>query len=377
MRGVTTVMAAKVMTTRTAGVGRPALSGAAGISGPGGVSGPAGRAGVARRATAVPGALRRGAAGLRGAAPGGTRTLTLNRAREELGLEFQDFELAAQLGEIATVGDDTDRPRVTEAEIARLRDTGGGTQALLARIRLVNTTQAAELLGISRDRLLRLTRAGCVRPVRWYVNRYHALVWLYLACELQDFAAGSPALLAGRLPAAVREAADEEDRRPREWRSRRAAQLARDARDPWEEAAVWAALLGPEMTESAVPDPYERSRLRSIHQVLPPGRPGPLADAALVRRLTTADHPDEIALGLLALADALGRARDRDPVARPVPAAPPVPVAPPARAAQPAPASVPRPARVRGSAPALRPVEDRPQRSLRRLLRGRRQVTDG
>ncbi|CAG7656289.1 conserved hypothetical protein [Actinacidiphila bryophytorum] len=361
-------------------------------------------------------------AGLAGAA-GGARTLTLNRAREELGLDFTEFELALHLGEIATIGGGTDRPRVAEAEIARVRAAAGGTPALLARIRLVNTTEGAELLGISRDRMLRLTRAGCVRPARWYVNRYRALVWLYPAGELEAFAAGSPALLAGRLPAAVRESADEgEDQRPRGWRSRRVAQLARDARDPWEEAAVWAALLGPEMTESAVPDPYERSRLRRIHQVLPPGRPGPLADGALIARLTTADHPDEIALGLVALADALGRARDLDPVPRPAPAVPqappparvvrkkggglvpasaagravvpaPVPLPLPAPVPLPAPASAPAsvvataPLPAPAPAPALAPAgrtapapwaaEDRPRRSLRRLLRGRRQVSDG
>jgi hypothetical protein len=348
-----------------------------------------------------------GTAGAAGTA-GGARTLTLNRAREELGLDFTEFELALQLGEIATVGGGTDRPRVAEAEIARVREAAGGTPALLARIRLVNTTEGAELLGISRERLLRLTRAGCVRPARWYVNRYRALVWLYPAGELEAFAAGSPALLAGRLPAAVRESADEgEDQRPRGWRSRRVAQLARDARDPWEEAAVWAALLGPEMTESAVPDPYERSRLRRIHQVLPPGRPGPLADGALIARLTTADHPDEIALGLVALADALGRARDRDPVPRPTSAAPetapparvvrkkgghvaappagrataPVPLPAPASAVAPAPLPAPAPVAALvpagGTAPAPWAAEDRPRRSLRRLLRGRRQVSDG
>ncbi|WP_333768759.1 DUF6397 family protein [Streptomyces sp. IBSBF 2435] len=314
-------------------------------------AGSAGAVGPACEVEAV-GAAGTGTAGAaRGAEPGGLRTLTLNRAREELGLEFPDFELALLLGEIATVGSGTDKPRVPEPEIARVRDAEGGTKALLERIQLVNTTEGAELLGISRERLLRLTRAGCVRPVRWYVNRYRAVVWLYLAAELEEFAAGSPALLAGRLPAAVREcAADGEDQRPRGWRSRRVAQLVRDAPGAWDEAAVWAALLGPEITDSAVPDPYERARLRGIRAALPPGRPGPLADAALIRRLTAADHPDEIALGLVALADALGRARDRDPVPRPLP---------------------------RRQPPALGPIGDRPRRSLRRLLRSRRQVADG
>lgn len=333
--------------------------------------------------------------GAGGADPGGARTLTLNRAREELGLEFQEFELALLLGEIATVGEGADRPRVPDREISRVRQSVGGTQALLARLQLVNSTEGAELLGISRERLVRLTRAGCVRPVRWYVNRYRAVVWLYLASELTDFAAGSPALLAGRLPAAVREAADDgQDLRPRGWRSRRVAQLVRDARGPWEEAAVWAALLGPEITDSAVPDPYERTRLRRIHPVLPPGRPGPLADAALIGRLTTADHPDEIALGLVALADALGRARHRDPVPRPKPrqsagpapagrpaapdTLPPVPVRASVSLPVSVPLPVPAPARVPAAAVAARRTDgDRPRRSLRRLLRGRRQVSDG
>ncbi|MFG1806670.1 DUF6397 family protein [Streptomyces sp. NPDC049040] len=315
------------MTTRTAETG--VAAGAGGAAGGSGAS-------VARRATGRAGAVSPGRSRtlrVRGTDQGTPRTLTLNRAREELGLDHADFELALALGEITTVGGDAGRPRVPEREIARVREAGGGTGALLARLKLVNTTEGAELLGISRARLLRLTRAGHIRPVRWYVNRYRALVWLYLADELREFAAASPALLAGRLPAAVREAAEDgEDQRPRGWRSRRVAQLVRDAPGPWEEAAVWAALLGRGITDSALPDPSERARLRAIHAALPPGRPGPLADAALIARLTTADDPDEIALGLVALADALGRARDRDPA---------------------------------------------PRRSLRRLLRARRQVTDG
>jgi hypothetical protein len=321
-----------------------------------------------------------------GADLGGQRTLTLNRAREELGLDFPEFELALQLGEIATVGSG-DSLRVPAREIARLQDADGGTQALLVRIELVSSTNGAELIGISRERLLRLTRAGFVRPVRWYVNRYRALVWLYLASELRDFAAGSPALLSGRLPAAVRESADgDDDQRPRGWRSRRVGQLVRDAPGAWEEAAVWAALLGQEITDSAVPDPYERTRLRRIRAALPSGRPGPLADAGLIRRLTTADHPDEIALGLVALADALGRARAGEPAPTVVPVGPAVPAG--SSTAGPAVPVVAGPAAVPGatlppqpqpvmSAPTVRPAGERPLRSLRRLLRGRRPVTDG
>ncbi|MFI0896199.1 DUF6397 family protein [Streptomyces sp. NPDC020983] len=357
------------------------------------------------------------------------RTFTLDRAREEVGLPFAEFELALQLGEIATVPGGGERPRVSAEEIARVRDQDGGTAALLSRIELVNSTAAAGLLGIGRDRLLRLTRAGLVLPVRWYVNRYRALVWLYLAGELRELAVARPSLLAGRLPAELREAeAEGVDLRPRGWRSRQVARLVKDAPGPWEEAAVWAALLGPEVTDAAVPDPRERRRLRAIHTVLPYGRPGPLAGAALIRRLTVADAPDEVATGLLALSEALGRARGADRAAprpphrpgstpperraalAPGPGEVAVPRPEPVRVLRPAPgaaraplpdplsgpgpggaSAVPAPAgapagRVGGAAPpagAPRPaaaawaVGERPRRSLLRLLRGRRHAVEG
>lgn len=336
------------------------------------------------------------------------RTLTLNRAREELGLPFAEFELALQLGEIATVTDrGAERPRVPEAELARLRGQDGGIEALLSRIELVNTTAAADLLGVGRDRMLRLTRAGSVRPVRWYVNRYRALVWLYLAGELREFAVARPSLLAGRLPAELRAAeAEGVDLRPRGWRSRQVTRLVKDAPGPWEEAAVWAALLGPEVTDGAVPDPHERRRLRGIHTLLPYGRPGPLAGTALIRRLTVADAPDEVATGLLALADALSRARagERVPPRPPRPpyepwGAPPGPgpgearalprdrpsgpgrgagVAPPVHVA--GAAGGPEEAVVRAALPPVPgawQVGERPRRSLLRLLRGRRRPVGG
>jgi hypothetical protein len=275
-----------------------------------------------------PAAVVRGVARPTAAVPGGPPPdLTLNRAREELGLDFGAFEVAVETGEIATVRDGTGRQRVPAAEVARIRRAVGGPEALAERIELVNTTAGAELLGISRDRLLRLTRAGRVWPARWYVNRYRAVVWLYLAGELRDFATGNPALLAGRLPEALRaEAAEGPDLRPRCWRIRQVAHLVREAQGAWEEAAIWAAVLGPEVVADAVPDPYERSRLRTLHPELPHGRPGVLADAALVRRMTTADAPDEVATALLALSDALARARLAAPVLLPPPLPPSVPV---------------------------------------------------
>ncbi len=365
------------------------------------------RARVARGASAVPSPPLPDTAG-----EDPPQTFTLNRAREELDLPFAEFELALQLGEIGTVTcGGADRRRVSATELARVRDQDGGTVGLLSRIELVNTTAAADLLGVGRDRLLRLTRAGFVRPVRWYVNRYRALVWLYLAGELREFAVARPALLAGRLPAELRGAqAEGVDLRPRGWRSRQVARLVKDAPGPWAEAAVWAALLGPEVTDEAVPDPHERRRLRGIHTVLPHGRPGPLAGTALIRRLTVADAPDEIAAGLLALAEALGRARAGErvppkPLYEPGSALPPEPGGvlvtgpgdvPPPRDRPPGPgpdaASAPPPpggalagpggaaARGRGAPRTVAgawSVGERPRRSLLRLLRGRHQAVDG
>lgn len=307
------------------------------------------------REAAGPAAVVRGGTGPTTRMPGGPPAdLTLGRVREELGLDFGDFELAVETGEIATVRDAEGRLRVPAAEVERVSQAGGGPEALAERLRLVNTTAGAEMLGISRDRLLRLTRAGRLWPARWYVNRYRAVVWLYLAGELRDFAAGSPALLAGRLPEALRaEAAEGTDMRPRCWRIRQVSRLVREAQDPWEEAAIWAAALGPAVIADAVPDPYERSRLRAIHPELPHGRPGVLADAALVRRMTTADAPDEVATALLALSDALARARRAAPLSLP----PPAPVAEAAGASAPVPAPLDA-RRVRGRAPASEPAAE-------------------
>ncbi|MFJ1586705.1 DUF6397 family protein [Streptomyces sp. NPDC088197] len=355
-----------------------------------------------------------------GQGPGGGRaapeTLTLNRAREELGLDFTLFELALQLGEIRTVSRGSGQWRVPVDEVTRLRDAEGHPQALLDRLRLVTSTEGAAMIGISRDRLVRLARLGLIRPVRWYVNRYRALVWVYLGHELREFAAGSPAMLKGRLPAGLRDALDAgQDQRALGWRSRRVAQLVRDCHDAWDEAAVWAALLGPEVTDDAVPDPFDRARLRGIRVALPPGRPGPLASPELTRSLTTADHPDEIALALVALADALGRARTEQPAPhpafapadRPSLALPPVERVPrqPERLPEPEPEpeleSEPEPSepggphtggrpaperarhaaphRKRGAArPPGRPVGEgrRPRRGLLGLLRGRGSAAD-
>ncbi len=245
-----------------------------------------------------------------GAPPGGTEVLlSLSRAREALGLDYDAFDVAVQTGEVRTVACGPRLWLVPPQEVARLRAEEGHPQPLLERVRMVSSGEAAQRLGIGRERFVRLARSGHIRPVRWYVNRYRALVWMYLAHEVPGLAERSPALLHGPLPEGLREAvAQGEDERARSWRARRVAQLVRDAYDPWDEAAVWAALLGPEVVDDALPDPYERAYLRKLRTALPPGRIGP-ATPELIRAITTADHPDEIALALVSLADALTRAR--------------------------------------------------------------------
>ncbi|WP_405785975.1 DUF6397 family protein [Streptomyces sp. NBC_00138] len=244
-----------------------------------------------------------------GAPPGSGTLLTLGRARDTLGLDHDDFDVAVQIGEVRTVACGPRVRKVPAAEVARLLDPDGRPQALLDRVRLVSSTDAAKQLGIGRDRFVRLARLGYVRPLRWYVNRYRALVWMYPVQELPDLADQHPALLRGPLPEGLRGAvASGEDQRARGWRSRRVAQLLRDAYDPWEEAAVWAALLGPEAVDQALPDPYERAHLRRLRRALPPGRTG-AATPEQIKEITTADHPDEIATALLALSETLVRAR--------------------------------------------------------------------
>ncbi|MFI1097992.1 DUF6397 family protein [Streptomyces sp. NPDC020917] len=250
-----------------------------------------------------------------GSAADGRELLPLSKARDELDLDYDEFEVALQVGEVRTVVCGPGVWKVPRSELTRVRATRGYPETLLDRLRLVSSEGAAEAMGIGRDRFVRLARAGCVRPVRWYVNQYRAVVWLYLAREAAEFAAENRGVLAGRLPAALREAADGADQRARGWRARRTRQLVRDAADAWEEAAVWAALLGPEIAAEAVPDPCERARLHGLRTALPPGRPG-RATPEQVRSITTADAPDEIAAGLVALAEALGRARTGQPVPR-------------------------------------------------------------
>ncbi len=158
--------------------------------------------------------------------------------------------------------------------------------------------------------------------MRFSLNRYRAVVWTYLAEEVADFGRTCPALLAGRLPQALRERlAAHEDLRPRNWRARRLSLLLRATEDPWARAAAIASLLDPLQVAEVVDDPYERAHLDRLRPPPPPGMPTPAAAREIAERLTRADDPDEILWHRLSLALALDEARAVCPA--PYPGRPP------------------------------------------------------
>ncbi|MGW2022220.1 DUF6397 family protein [Streptomyces decoyicus] len=264
----------------------------------------------------------------------GQQTLTMGRAARELELRTGEFELAVQLGEVRTVpaGSD-DRPagtgslgrrRVPAEEIARLQTEPGFPDALRERIRAVSTTEAAALMGIGPGRAGRLTRAGCFSPVRFYVNRFGAVVWLYLAAEVADFADREPDLMRGNTPAAMRVMLDSgQDWRARQWRSRRVAQLMGQTDDPWEAAAVIAAVLPPEELASVAEEPLERSLLRRLRPTLASVITVTPAARESYERVLTADEFDEVLWYRVHLSRCLERARREDPGRLRTPAAVP------------------------------------------------------
>lgn len=255
----------------------------------------------------------------------GQQTLTTGRAARELELRTGEFELAVQLGEVRTVpAGSEDRPaaagspgrhhRVPAEEIARLQAEPGFPEALRERIRAVSTTEAAALMGVGPGRVARLTRAGCIGPVRFYVNRFGAVVWLYLASEVTRFAEREPELMRGNTPAAMRVMLDSgQDWRARQWRSRRVAQLMGQTDDPWESAAVIAAVLPPEELASVAEDPLERSLLRRLRPTLASVITVTPAARESFERVVTAEEFDEVLWYRVNLSRGLERARRDDP----------------------------------------------------------------
>ncbi|MFC8519244.1 DUF6397 family protein [Streptomyces sp. NPDC057257] len=253
---------------------------------------------------------------------------TPSRAARELELKRGQFDLAVNLGYIRTVPDEGGGgPRVPRTEIERLRGEDGFPETLTKRLATVGTREGADLLKVSMGRFTRLARLGIVVPVHFYLNRYRAVVWLYLAEELREFAADESKadLLTGRIPAGFRELVQEGvDLRARNWRQRQLTFLRRRAGDhPWAQAAAVASVLDPLQVAEVVQDPYERLHLsRFLPKAVTYGAPGS-PGAQLTERLTHADDPAEVGWLSAELVRAVGDARRRDPAPRPA-GAPPV-----------------------------------------------------
>jgi hypothetical protein len=253
-------------------------------------------------------------------------SLPLSRAARELDLKRSELDLAAQLGCVRTVADGRGvGRRVPRAEIDRVRGEAGFPETLRERVKAVGTKDGAALTGVTPTRFTRFARLGLVVPVKWYVNRYRAVVWLYLAEEVKQFAAGeaNAPLLTGRIPQGLRDQLEAGlDLRPRNWRGRHLGFRLRQAEDPWAKAAVVASLLDLVQVADIVRDPYERAelhRLRPAQSVQwPPDSPA----AWIAARIMTADDPDEIGWLRADLSQALLEARRHRPAPRPSPAGP-------------------------------------------------------
>ncbi|WP_326592913.1 DUF6397 family protein [Streptomyces sp. NBC_01294] len=219
------------------------------------------------------------------------------QAAGELGLSRSEFARAVQLG-IVRAGPPAvgGAARYARAELDRVRSAESPPGALRARVEAVAGAQAAaEVLGVGPTRFTRLARCGHVTPVGYRINRYRAVVWLYLAAELRGFAAREPGMLRGIAPPEDRELmAARVDLRPRRWRGRHVGLLLRRTADPWELAAVLASVLPEEELWEAVPDPAERIVLAALAPPPPYGHPQVPAAAAVALSLLKAGPPEEV-----------------------------------------------------------------------------------
>lgn len=219
------------------------------------------------------------------------------QAAGELGLSRSEFARAVQLG-IVRAGPPTPggAARFTRTELERVRSSEQSQGGLRGRVETVGGADAtAAVLGIGPSRFIRLSRCGHLTPVGYRINRYRAVVWLYLTAELRDFAARKPDMLRGIAPPADRELmAAKADLRPRKWRERHVGLLLRRTADPWERAAVLASVLPERDRRETVPDPAERIVLAALAPPPPYGHPQVPAAAAVAARLLEAEPPDEI-----------------------------------------------------------------------------------
>ncbi|MFF8973484.1 DUF6397 family protein [Streptomyces sp. NPDC014995] len=246
---------------------------------------------------------------------------TFSRAARELGLKRSEFDLAVNLGRIRTVLDEGGGGRlVARAELDRLRSAPGFPEELCKSVETAGTSAGAAVMEVPTTRFTRLARLGLVVPVTFYLNRYRAVVWLYLADELRQFAAAkdNAPLLTGRTPEGMRKLlAAGLDLRPRNWRGRHLGFLLRQADGPWQRAGALAGFLEPVQVAEIVKDPYERSYLNRFRPGPPAhGVPGSPA-ARLAEKIMTADDSDEVDWLRSDLAQAVDEARAHQPAPRP------------------------------------------------------------
>ncbi|MEV5934993.1 DUF6397 family protein [Streptomyces sp. NPDC052079] len=264
--------------------------------------------------------------------------VTTGRAARELCLKRTEFDLAVHLGRIRTTRDGGGGRRVARAEIERLRAGPGFPETLRRSVEAVGTTEGAALMEVPKARFTRLARLGLLVPVRFYLNRYRAVVWLYLAEELRLFAADdkNAPLLKGRTPENLRSMLDAGlDLRPRNWRARHLGHLLRQAGHPWARAGAVASLLDPLHVSQVVTNPYERSLLSGFREP-PPSHGSPGSPAAhIAEDLMTAQDPDEIAWLQADLTRLAQEARQHRPAPHPAPRHP-GPARRPPRPVQPA-----------------------------------------
>jgi hypothetical protein len=248
-----------------------------------------------------------------------SQCVSAGRAAQELALKRGEFELAVHLGLIDAVQTtDWARPQVRQEEIGRLRALPGFPESLRDRVRTVGTAEGASLLGVSPVRFTGLARIGCISPVAFCLNRYRAVVWLYLVEELLAFAAREPALVGGKSPAGMRTMLDAgTDRRARNWRSRRVDRLLSRTEDPWARAALQASALDPVQLGEVVDDPYERAYLTRVRPGPVYGRPWSVSGREAMAKLMLADDPDEILWRRVNLTLELDRARETRAAPRP------------------------------------------------------------
>jgi len=254
-------------------------------------------------------------------APGARPALGRSRAARELELNRGEFDLAVGLGRIRTVPDEGGGGRrVTRAEIDRVRSEKGFPKALRERVATVGTSEGAALMDVTTGRFTRFARLGLVVPVKFHLNRNRAVVWLYLAEELRQFAANqmNAPLLNGRVPPGLRDQLDTGlDLRARNWRGRHLGFSLRRTEDPWARAATVASLLDPFQVDEIVTDPYERAYLDRYRPDRGIRGTSDSPAALVAARIMTAADPDEIDWLRADLANALQEARDHRDAPRP------------------------------------------------------------